>query len=68
MFQYTIALNLSLCTANNFGTLVAESAGTKFHMEFAQYNLQFVTTLSEVRSDDFTSMIIHTKAIENNKD
>ena len=33
-----------------------------------QYSLQFVTKLGEVTSDDFTSTIIHVKAIENNKD
>jgi hypothetical protein len=33
-------------------------------MEVIQYNLQFVTKLGEVRSDDFTSMIIHMKAIK----
>jgi len=37
-------------------------------MEVTQYNLQFVTRLGEVRHDDLTSTIIHTKAIENNKD
>jgi hypothetical protein len=57
-----------MCTANSFGTHIAESTGTKFHMEFTQYNPQFVTKLGEVRSDDFTSTIIHMKAIENNKD
>jgi len=37
-------------------------------MEVIQYNLQFATKLGEGRSDDFTSVITHMKAIENNKD
>jgi len=37
-------------------------------MEVIQYNLQLITKLGEVRSDDFASTTIHTKAIENNKD
>lgn len=36
-------------------------------MEVIQYNLQFVTKLGEVRSNGFTSTIIHMKAIENNQ-
>jgi len=57
-----------MCTANSFGTHIPESTCTKFHMEIIQYNLQLVTKLGEVRTDDFTSMFIHTKATENNKD
>ena len=68
MFQYTIALNVSMCTANSFDTSISESKGTKFHMEVTQYNLQFVIDMGEVRRDDLTSIIIHMKAIEDNKD
>jgi hypothetical protein len=37
-------------------------------MKVTQYGIQFVTKLTEHRSDDFISMIIHRKEIENNKD